>query len=319
MREIVLKYLEDKGVNVVRIKDDEVLCHCPLPGHIDRTPSFALNLKKSTWICFACNKAGHFYNLVCILESTNIPRAIGYIEKVYGFTGLEVPEFYAYEVRYVEKGLAKLPEVLAFYRQLVERNRGLDAPLVYLERGLDGDDWKLWGGVRTEYALFFPIFNKFSKFRGLVQRGLIAGGSMYDPLGRWINISGSKPKSTVYGMDKVVLHNSVIVVEGLFDTHKVYSAVGDKHDVVGLLGASFSVSQVKDLCSTWDEIYVWLDNDTIGNEVAEKLYKVLLNKGKRVGRIPYKYPIKDQGCKEFTHDMIKYCVARRRLFFYDVT
>lgn len=54
-------HLEKRGIKISSVRGDEVIAHCPF--HIDAHPSFAANLRKGVFICFACGERGTFRKL----------------------------------------------------------------------------------------------------------------------------------------------------------------------------------------------------------------------------------------------------------------
>ena len=49
-------------LNQSKQRGNELWCHCPF--HVDRYPSFSVNLESGAWYCFACAEGGSIYQLV---------------------------------------------------------------------------------------------------------------------------------------------------------------------------------------------------------------------------------------------------------------
>lgn len=52
-------------LNQSKQRGNELWCHCPF--HVDRYPSFSVNLESGAWYCFACAEGGSIYQLVTLL------------------------------------------------------------------------------------------------------------------------------------------------------------------------------------------------------------------------------------------------------------
>lgn len=62
--------LKRKGIKVAQVRGDEVLAHCPF--HQDSHPSFALNLRKKVFYCYACGAKGNFGKLGFTTKADNV-------------------------------------------------------------------------------------------------------------------------------------------------------------------------------------------------------------------------------------------------------
>jgi len=55
-QDILQMYLEERGQRLWGL--------CPLPDHMESTPSFSISPSKNVWYCFGCNRGGDVFSLV---------------------------------------------------------------------------------------------------------------------------------------------------------------------------------------------------------------------------------------------------------------
>jgi hypothetical protein len=83
---------------------------CPLPGHDDRSPSFAINDEKNLWYCFACSVGGDVLELARLAwgyEKADIRTVAGELLLLYGHPLPErPPSWFAKQDR--QKGVRQL-------------------------------------------------------------------------------------------------------------------------------------------------------------------------------------------------------------------
>lgn len=58
--------------------------HCPLPGHEDRNPSFALRFTTNSFRCFACGRRGSVIDLVMEMENLDFAGACRWLRDRFG-------------------------------------------------------------------------------------------------------------------------------------------------------------------------------------------------------------------------------------------
>lgn len=51
------------GCKLERSSRDRFRCHCPLPGHTDKSPSLVVYVDQNTVHCFGCNRGGDVFDL----------------------------------------------------------------------------------------------------------------------------------------------------------------------------------------------------------------------------------------------------------------
>jgi len=287
MEEVIRRFLAEEHVHIIReTVKGEFNCRCPLPFHEDKTSSFSINRDSGMWNCFVCG-GGNFVQLYAFVKEMPIWDAIGAIREKFGIDithGPIVTDFPEYEERFrgFFEGDEKLGALSDYFR-----SRPHD---YYLDRGFSKEEWLLWEGGfdPVKNCVVFPVKSFVGGVVGLVGRSVI--GKIF------MNYEGSHPKSTLYGINMCGNRKTVIVCEGLFDTHRVRRVLGDRVDVVGLLSAEFSQTQLA-MLSYWDEIDIWLDNDEAGFEGTRLLCETLLDVGKIVKIVPYFADVKDQAEK----------------------
>lgn len=64
--------------------DWDYKCSCPLPGHIDNTPSFGVNSKKGVFKCLGCGQSGGVLMLVRIMEGLSFREAVFRLAEITG-------------------------------------------------------------------------------------------------------------------------------------------------------------------------------------------------------------------------------------------
>lgn len=69
----IQSYMESRGHSFIRI-GKEFACICPF--HADKSPSFRVNVEKSTWFCDPCNMGGSVIDLVMKMESLDVKAAM---------------------------------------------------------------------------------------------------------------------------------------------------------------------------------------------------------------------------------------------------
>jgi hypothetical protein len=71
-KEIVEKALAIAKTAPHAFKSGEWLnCCCPLPDHLDKTPSFGVNVRTGGWKCFGCQRSGNARQLIALIEAAD--------------------------------------------------------------------------------------------------------------------------------------------------------------------------------------------------------------------------------------------------------
>lgn len=296
--------LRDLGTSIVReTSTGEFNCRCPMPDHADNKSSFSINKNHGMWNCFGCGRKGSFLFLYVFAKGVPVWKALEdvrvkyKVDLVQEYVSVEIPDWESVRGYPLEDNAG----IRSLYEMCME-NR---IPLYYSARLFDQDDWIRWeGGVdRARGLIVFPVYTKSRKIVGLVGRSESGVGF------RYMNYTGSDPKSTLYGVHLANGRREVVVTEGLFDTQRTSRAVGDVADVVGLLSTQFSDTQI-DLLRYWDKVSLWLDNDEEGRLAQERLCRRLTAVGKNVKIVPYLYSVKDQ--TDMDCEQVLSCFEMRR-------
>lgn len=97
-RKRCLGQVSDKEVDITAIKEDvlikDILAEptgksthrwhytCPLPNHVDSTPSFVWYKHNNSWYCFGCHKGGDNIKLVMDMHGEDFKGALKYLSGV---------------------------------------------------------------------------------------------------------------------------------------------------------------------------------------------------------------------------------------------
>lgn len=152
-----------------------------------------------------------------------------------------------------------------------------------MDRGFDLETLKEWesGYDKDHKRAVFPVRNSDGFLVGAVGR-TVNGHKV-----KYFNYFGFDKSRYLFGEHKIVDGTTVVVVEGLLDTIKVWQKLRDeellgRYSVVGLLGSDASKKQCQKLMKFSNEVVLFLDNDQAGllgqNKLALNLQKKVLLK-----------------------------------------
>jgi len=236
----------------VKIRGDEIHASCPFPGkHLkgkDTHPSFAINVDKGVYNCFACGSRGTIEELVSEVLEISVPAAFEVLQE-WGFDKLN-RELREKEVKH------ERPEILP---------EGL---LLYYDK-MDDDFAEIYSGeVDEQECLIYPIRNKEGRLVGALARSVE---------GRWHKVLWNTPKKLyLYGENLVEREEPIVIVEGPGDAVSLRKS-GIKN-VVALMGVSISSEQVEKLLSLSSRFVVWLDRDKAGAKGTHSIWEKMENR-----------------------------------------
>ena len=67
-----------------RTGDLDFRCPCPLPGHIDKSPSFFINSTKGIFVCFGCGQKGGLLKFLQVMEGLSFREAVFRLSEITG-------------------------------------------------------------------------------------------------------------------------------------------------------------------------------------------------------------------------------------------
>jgi len=289
-KEEILLVLEHIGADNVQIGSRNVQCSCFLApwrkGHkstSDSKPSMGILINSngpSKIHCFACKYGGDFETALKDLakfsgeDYSDLIKRVGEFEEVDpSILADQIPAYDEYEI---QKKEIKLSETL------LEDFRGQTHRYV-LNRGFDVETLKEWeSGYDNNYRrAVFPVRSRQGVLVGAV------GRTVNNHKIKYFNYFGFDKSRYLFGEHKVKEGTSLVVVEGLLDTVKVWQALKDqdlldRYSVVGILGSDASFDQCRKMVDLANEVVLFLDNDRTGligqNKLAVNLQRKVLLK-----------------------------------------
>jgi hypothetical protein len=282
-KEEILLVLEHIGADNIQVGSRNIQCSCFLApwrkGHkrgTDSRPSMGIRINdagESKVHCFACEYGGSLKEAVRELNERSGSDFSEVISLVDDYDNIDpllvvktIPAYDQYE--------KKKPEVV-FGEEAIDDFRGVTHKYI-LNRGFSLDTLKEWeSGYDPAYKrVVFPLRNVRGKLVGAI------GRTVNNHKVRYFNYFHFDKSKYVFGEHKVRPNTSLIVVEGLLDTVKVWQELKkenllDEFSVVGLLGSEPSFKQCRKIVSLANEVVLFLDNDVAGKLGKNKMAKLL--------------------------------------------
>ena len=153
---------------------------CPLPGHMEKTPSFCINPVGQFFKCFGCGRGGDVITFIMEVESLNYIEAIRYLADR---AGMEMPQITAVDTEKQEQQriqreacLAILKDAAHFYVDNL-KNPEAQPYLEYLaSRGFDAKTVRRFGmGASLDYkSLPNYLLSKGYKREDMVYCGVVS-------------------------------------------------------------------------------------------------------------------------------------------------
>jgi DNA primase len=225
--------------------------------------------------CFACKYGGKFEDALRDLarlsgeDYSKIIRLAGEYEEL--DLGVVVDQIPAYDSYKKAKPEVKLSECI------LDDVRG-QAARYLLDRGFDLEILKEWeSGYDSAYnRAVFPVRSIAGNLVGAV------GRTVNDHKIKYFNYFGFDKSMYLFGEHKTKEGTTLVVVEGLLDTVKVWQALHtqdllDRYSVVGILGSEASFDQCRKAVGLSDDVILFFDNDRAGR-VGERNLALHLQK-----------------------------------------
>jgi len=280
----ILHVLEILEVDKIRTFSSNVMCACFLAdfrsGHSswsDHADSMGISINPegiSLVNCFACGYKGTLAQAVSSLGRHEEKDYSALIKQIGKLEELD-PETVAASVGDYDDSEAKLEETVLDESVLESWIPGAHQSII--DRGLTKETLRAWDTRWDAELKRVVVPMRRSGDNALV--GAV-GRTVIDHPVTYYNYWNFSKALYLCGEHMPKRGPEGIVVEGLLDTLAVWQAVKEEeldsyYAVVGLLGSSASEYQVRKLVRFFDEIVLFLDNDTAGWTGQRKLAKAL--------------------------------------------
>ena len=141
----------------------------------------------------------------------------------------------------------------------------------------------------VEKRVLFPVYSSSNELVGCSGRTICGHRIKYK---NYWNFQKSK---YLYG-ENFVANNSCVLVEGQYDTIKVYDTCRSlNHDVLGMFGSRLSDNQAKKILTWHNKCIIFTDNDDAGRTAIEQIAKKLYNSLDDLRIVFYRSLNKDPG------------------------
>lgn len=269
------------------------------PFHDDKTPSMSVT-PEGIYYCFGCGEKGNYITYIKKLYGLDFPKAL---DKIQDITGIRISDHYSSEY---QKIIEINDEAVKFYascltvqaRQYLYRrgindeairrfslgysNGGNDTLYNYLlKKGYTTNEIRMTGLLKTKSdcdyfgnrGIIIPIRNCL----GIV--GFAIRVLDENIRTKYFNTPNTKvftKSKTLFGLDYQGIkdYNSVIIVEGYFDTIAMHQA--GYRNTVGVMGTELSDDHIETLKKYANKIILAMDCDSVGKKATVKFLKKLI-------------------------------------------
>lgn len=199
-------------------EDDKIKWRC-CPFHNERTPSFNIDLERGVWFCFGCHKKGNIYQLVKAILNYDNEQAKKYL-KTYYFDNIVKGNYSLTQKQkekqlnnYLNKNKKKIKINLPKDFELIESNDYLEKVRGLTKEEIKRDKW----GISKEYKdrVILPIYMN-NKLYTYFARDITGKNKIKSK-----NAKNGKARKCLFGWDHIKHFDSVVIVEGYFDTIKL--------------------------------------------------------------------------------------------------
>lgn len=292
------------------------------PFHTEKTPSFNVNIDRQIFHCFGCGKGGNVYTFLMEHENMSFVEAVRFLAARANIPIKEDQTDFKRELRerlnyahdvaveYFHKTLHVKKYAVVLDKYLTERRQISSESITTFQLGFAGEEWdglikyaatkditaeelhKAGLASKSEakgtyfdrfrYRLMIPIYNLSNKPIAFGGRTMKKG----EPA-KYIN----SPETPLYNKSNVLYGlnfakesiretNSVYVVEGYFDVISLHQA-GIKN-VVASSGTAFTEQQARLLARFAEDVYLFFDADSAGQQAALRSVDALFDAGLEV-------------------------------------
>jgi len=275
----ILMVLDAIGAENIQEGSRNIQCSCFLApwrkGHrsgTDSRPSMGILINdhgESKIHCFACEYGGTLKDAVAELNKRSDDDFSDIVSLVDDYDNIDpillvstIPDYDYYEPKKQE---------ITFGEEVLDDIRG-KAHKYLIDRGFELETLKEWESCfdKKYMRAVFPVRNKYSKIVGTV------GRTVNNHQVKYFNYLGFDKSKYLFGENKIKNGTSLVVVEGLLDTVKLWQGLNeegliDKYSVVGLLGSEPSIVQCNKIRGFANEVILFFDNDKAGDLGQKKL------------------------------------------------
>ena len=181
---------------------------CPLPGHMEKTPSFSVNAAGQFFKCFGCGRGGDVIKFIMEIENLNYVEAIRFLA---ARAGLEMPEDDFVDekardekIKKKETSLAILKEAARFYVGALQTDEGREYLDYFHRRGFDDKIIRAFGlGCSPDYHSLIG----YLKEKGYTPEEMLEAGviSYNEERGDYFDFEGKRAIIPIIdGMNNVV-------------------------------------------------------------------------------------------------------------------
>ncbi|MEW6049482.1 MAG: DNA primase [Candidatus Zixiibacteriota bacterium] len=296
------------------------------PFHTEKTPSFNVNPDRQIFHCFGCGKGGNIFSFLMEHEKMSFVEAVRFLASKANITIREAAtdvkreQFerlnYANQIAldYFHKVLFQSKYAVVLDKYLRSQRQISDESIELFKIGLSGEEWDglikyarckdvtsddlhkaglaSFSETRKSYfdlfrqRLMIPIFNLSQKPVAFGGRTLKKGEQA-----KYVN-SPETPLYTkgnlLYGLnfsrDHIRQAGAAYIVEGYFDLISLWQ-VGVQN-VVASSGTAFTPQQARLLARFCDEVYLFFDADSAGQNAALRSVEHLYDAGLEVKVMP---------------------------------
>ena len=292
------------------------------PFHNEKTPSFTVSQDKQIYHCFGCGVGGNVFTFLMEHEKMSFVEAVRFLASRAGITIRETVSDtrrdererlnYAHQVAldYFKRLLHK-SQYRVVLDQYLKQKRGIaDDTIDHFQLGLAGESWDgllkyarskdltademVKAGLaikhetkgtyfdRFRQRLMIPIFNLSGKPIAFGGRTLKKGESA-----KYVN----SPETPLYSKSNILYalnfardhirdENAAYVVEGYFDVISLWQA--GVRNVVASSGTAFTLQQARLLARFAEDVYLFFDADSAGQQAAIRSVDALYDAGLEV-------------------------------------
>jgi DNA primase len=257
--------LSHYDVRLRRVGTDELRGKCPLPTHSSArsNDSFSVSFSRNAWSCqsASCIAArsgrlgGYVFDFVAEMERCSVREAA--LRLQHSLTENQIPHATS-----TNKG--PLPDT-AENRPLSFSLRNIDHQHPYVaSRGLSEDTARYFGVGYYNGSGFLrgrvviPIHNEHGELVAYSGRAIDQAQPKYRLP------AGFRKSHLLFNLHRAIRegHRTLILVEGFFDTFKIYQA--GHHNVAALMGSKLSDRQAELIETYFDQVILMLDADEAG-------------------------------------------------------
>jgi DNA primase len=265
------------NIKLRRVNQQSMRGNCPLPMHSSEKSkeSFIIQTGKNIWTCQSSScvagrsgkKGGNILDFVALMENCSIRDAAVKLRDWFLVTKHNSEP---------QKGSDPIPE-----RNPKTDDEGDNKPLTFTLHGIDcAHQYLQERGITAEIAEHFCIgfFPGKGSMSGRVvipihnERGELiayAGRAIDKTEPKYKLPAGFKKSEVLFNLHRRdASDNTVIIVEGFFDSVKVHQA--GFPEVVALMGSSLSVRQ-EELLRKCSDVVILLDGDAAGRDAAREI------------------------------------------------